>query len=74
MAKKTKPPAKKPSTGQESILREAWANMSRDFQKLLPEKLRKRIDKKKAVFWLFILELVVLGVIGKLIYEWWVGR
>jgi len=57
---------------QQSVFQEAWDNMSEDFNKLLPEKLRNQ-DKKKFALWLFILEVVVLGVIGTLVYEWWVG-
>lgn len=57
---------------QDSIFKEAWDNMSADFNRLLPEKLRHQ-GKRKFVLWLFILELVLLGVVGKLIYNWWVG-
>lgn len=55
---------------QDSIFKEAWDNMSRDMEKLLPEKLRRREGKKKFVLWLAILELVVLGIFGKLLYDW----
>jgi len=57
---------------QDGILKEAWDNMSEDFNKLMPEKLRERQDKKKFVLWLFILEVVVLGLVGKFAYEWWI--
>jgi hypothetical protein len=63
-----------PQDRRESVLQEAWNNMSRDFNRLLPEKLRARKGKKKFMLWLFILELLVLGLIGKLVYLWWVGR
>ena len=46
--------------------------MNRDFNRLLPETLRKR-DKKKFVLWLFILEILVLGTVGKVIYDWLAG-
>ncbi|RLB77192.1 MAG: hypothetical protein DRH06_04335 [Deltaproteobacteria bacterium] len=62
---------KKPQ--KESVFREAWDNMSEDFNRLLPEKLRGQKDKKKFVLWLFILEIVVFGAIGTFVYRWWSG-
>ena len=64
MTKKKKP---------DSVFKEAWDNMSGDFNNLLPEKLRARQGKKKFVLWLFILEILVLGGIGTLLYEWLKG-
>jgi len=58
---------------KETIFKEAWDNMSKDFNGLLPEKLRGRKDKKTFVLWLFIFEVVVFGVIGTAVYRWWVG-
>lgn len=58
---------------QESIFKEAWDNMSNDMSKILPEKLQKREGKKKFVLWLAILELVLLGVVGKFLYDWLMG-
>jgi len=58
---------------RESVFKEAWNNMSEDFNGLMPEKLRAREDKKKFVLWLFILELVIFGAIGTFIYKWWLG-
>jgi len=55
---------------QQSVFQEAWTNMMGDLDRFLPEKLKGGEGKKKFVLWLFILELVVLGVIGKLVYEW----
>ena len=57
----------------ESVFKEAWENMSEDFNRFMPEKLRGRKDKKKFVLWLFILELLVFGAIGTFVYRWWVG-
>jgi hypothetical protein len=62
-----------PPKKQHSVFQEAWSNMSDDFNRLIPEKLRQRKGKKKFVLWLFILELVVLGVVGKFVYEWITG-
>ena len=57
MTKKGKP---------DSVFKEAWENMSEDFNKFMPEKLRGTPGKKKFV----LFEIVVLGVIGKLLYSW----
>ena len=56
---------------RDSVVKEAWNNMSDDFNRLMPETLRQRKGKKKFVLWLFILELVVLGIVGNLIYQLW---
>ena len=66
MTAQKKPQKKK----QESVFQEAWRNMSADFDRLLPEKLR-RGDKKKFVLWLFVAELVLLGAVGTAVYQWW---
>lgn len=58
---------------QESIFKEAWENMSEDFNRFMPEKLRQKKNKKKFVLWLFILELVAFGAIGTFVYQWWAG-
>jgi len=63
----------KKKTQKESVLKEAWDNMSEDFNGLLPEKLQGNKDKKKFVLWLFILEIVVFGAIGTFAYRWWTG-
>lgn len=55
---------------QDSVFKEAWDNMSADMDKFMPEKLQGKQGKKKFVLWLFILEVLVLGVIGKLVYNW----
>jgi hypothetical protein len=47
--------------------------MMRDFDRVLPDKLKGGQGKKKFVLWLFILELVVLGIIGKFVYDWLFG-
>ena len=69
MAKK-KPSNQKANPKQQSVFQEAWSNMMGDMDKILPEKLKGGEGKKKFVLWLFILEVVVLGVIGKVVYEW----
>ena len=62
---------KKPE--QESVFKEAWNNMSNDMSKILPKKMQKRGGKKKFVLWLAILELAVLSVAGKFLYDWLTG-
>ena len=71
--KTTKPSGKPPEKKPQSVFQEAWQNMTADMDKVLPEKLKGNQGKKKFVLWLFIVELVVLGVVGKLVYEWWVN-
>ena len=61
----------KKKTQKESVFKEAWDNMSDDFNKLLPEKLQGKKDKKKFVLWLFIVEVIVCSAIGTFIYSWW---
>jgi hypothetical protein len=63
----------RPPKQQESVFKEAWDNMSNDINRLMPERLKGK-GQKKFVLWLFIMEVVVLGVVGKFVYEWWVGK
>ena len=57
---------------EEGIVSEAWNRMNADIDKLLPQSLRRK-NKKKFMLWLFLVELLVLGVIGKIVFDWWVG-
>ncbi len=66
--------AKQQKKKRDSVFKEAWENMSGDLERLMPEKLRERKGKKKFVLWFFVLELLVLGAVGKFVWEWWVGR
>ncbi len=71
MTKKPQKPSRRPpAKAQQSVFQEAWSNMTADFDRILPESLRRREGKKKFVLWLFVVEVLVLGVIGKLVYEW----
>lgn len=58
---------------QQSVFAEAWQNMSADMEKILPKKLHGRKNKFKFGLVLLLVELVVLGVGGKLIYDWLTG-
>ncbi|PLY00549.1 MAG: hypothetical protein C0622_08545 [Desulfuromonas sp.] len=53
-----------------SVFREAWDNMNNDIDRVMPG---GRQGKKKFVLWLFILEVVVVGLVGTLLYRWWTG-
>jgi len=59
---------------QESVFREAWDNMNRDMAKVMPDFLAKRLQGRKGKVWvvvaLTLVELLVLGVVGKLVYDW----
>ena len=72
MAKKKSAKPKPEKSPSESVFKEAWEKMSDDFNRLMPEMFRNK-EKKKFVLWLFLVELVVLGVIGKFVYDWLVG-
>lgn len=66
------PPRLQKTARRDSVFREALNHMRRDFDRLLPEKLRNR-NPKKFVLWLFVLELLVLSLAGKFVYEWLAG-
>jgi hypothetical protein len=59
---------------QDSIFKEAWGNMNNDMAKIMPAFITSRLGKKGGKLWVMIvvtlLELVVLGVVGKLVYDW----
>ena len=47
--------------------------MSTDMEKFLPQKLRGGKGKWKFALALALIELVVLGVVGKYLYDWLTG-
>lgn len=71
-----KPPrgGKKPP---DSVFREAWQKMNEDFARVMPGFLGKRLQGRQGKLWLVVavtlVELVVLGVVGKLVYDWFTG-
>ena len=71
---KKKKPAKSYNSHQSSVFKEAWENMQNDFARFMPGFLTKRIPKGKGKAWIValvtLLELLVLGVVGKLVYDW----
>ena len=63
-------------TPQDSVFKEAWENMNSDMSKVMPGFLAKRLQSRKGKVWVMLaitfLELVVLGVVGKFAYDWFV--
>ena len=59
---------------QDSVFKEAWENMHSDFSRFMPGFLTKHMPKGKGNAWvvvvLTVVELLVLGVVGKLVYDW----
>jgi len=64
-------PAQRP---QDSVFREAWENMNADMARFMPKFLQKRKPKGKGKLWVVIavtlFELLVIGVVGKFLYDW----
>lgn len=63
----------KPVKPEQSVFAEAWQNLSADMGKFLPEKLRAGKGKWKFALALAAFELIVLGVVGKFLYDWITG-
>lgn len=61
----------------ESVFKEAWQNMNEDFARVMPGFFGKRLQGSRGKLWLIVavtlVELVVLGVVGKLVYDWFTG-
>ena len=55
---------------EQSVFAEAWHNMSNDLDRFLPEKLRGGKGKGKLALWLALIELLILGLAGKFLYDW----
>ena len=62
---------------QDSVFTEAWENMNEDMAKVMPNFLQKGLKGGKKKVWVMVaitfVELVVLGVVGKYLYDWFVG-
>ena len=62
------------SQEQESVFKEAWDNMSNDLAKVLPGFLARRLERKeggwKKMAFFAVVELLLVGLVGKLIYDW----
>jgi hypothetical protein len=61
----------------DSVFREAWTNMNDDMSRILPDSLAKRLRSGKGKAWIMIVtafvELVLLGVVGKVLYDWFIN-
>ena len=64
-------------TSRDSVFKEAWDNMNHDLAKILPDFIARRFFKKEGKAWsmviITLIELLVLGVAGKLLYDWFVA-
>lgn len=62
---------------QDSIFKEAWNNMRDDFSGLMPDALTEKLGPKKrgwkVVVVVTLVELLLLGIVGKVVYDWLVG-
>lgn len=68
------PPGKK---AQDSVFKEAWENMNDDMAKVMPAFLSRRLQDRKSKVWIMVaitcVELLVLGAVGKFVYDWFVN-
>lgn len=62
---------------RDSVFKEAWENMNHDANRVMPDFLAKRLQSRKNKVWVMVIitfvELVVLGVVGKFLYDWFAG-
>lgn len=65
------------SKHQDSVFKEAWGNMNDDMARVMPDFIAKRLRKKEGKLWVMVVvtlvELIVLGVVGKFLYDWFTG-
>jgi hypothetical protein len=73
-------PGSKPAPGskhRDSVFKEAWENMNDDMARIMPGFLAKRLQGRKGKAWVMVVitlvELVVLGAVGKFAYDWFVN-
>lgn len=59
---------------QDSVFREAWENMNEDMARIMPAFLTGRKGKFWTMLIVTLLELVVLGAVGKLVYDWFTAN
>ena len=59
---------------KDSVFKEAWENMNEDIARVMPGFLLNRLQGSKGKVWVMIavtvVELVVLGAVGKFAYDW----
>lgn len=75
--KKQNKPARNPVQRKDSVFAEAWENMNNDLSRVMPSFITNKLQGGKNKLWVMIVitvvELVILGVIGKLVYDWFTG-
>lgn len=63
-----------PKKAQGSVFQEAWDNMSEDMSRVLPDFMVKGLRGGKRKVWMMVVmtlvELLILGAVGKFIYDW----
>jgi len=64
---------KKVKPSPQNVFREAWQKMSADMDQVMPKALQGRTGRLKFSLGLALLELVVLGALGKFVYDWLVN-
>ena len=73
---KKKKSATSRSSHRDSVFKEAWENMNNDMSRFVPSFLAKRAPKGKGKAWVVVVvtlvELLVLGVVSKFVYDWFV--
>jgi len=59
---------------RDSVFQEAWENMNNDMAKVMPGFIARRMQGGKNKAWvmvvMMIVELIILGVVGKFLYDW----
>ncbi len=72
--KQSKPNPTHKKKQQGTVFTEAWENMSEDMARVMPDFLQKGLKGGKRKVWVMVaitfVELVVLGVVGKYLYDW----
>ncbi len=62
------------STQPDSVFKEAWDNMNNDMSRVMPDFIARRLKKKEGKMWVMVvvtvIELIILGVVGKFLYDW----
>lgn len=75
--KKQNKSPQKPTQNKDSVFAEAWENMNNDMARIMPAFIANKLQGGKNKLWVMVaitlVELVVLGVIGKLLYDWLAG-
>jgi hypothetical protein len=71
---KKKKPATSHNNQQDSVFKEAWENMNEDMSRFMPKFITKRRPKGKGKVWVVVVvtlvELLILGIVGKFVYDW----